>query len=83
MRLGVTPSSALSRLQQRAQEDARLLPPDPRDNDRGRGGVVRFRHLVPEQYEGAAYLPRLWVVDAQRPSTRTIIKTPHRPQGGL
>ena len=83
VRLGVAPSPALSRLQQRTQEDARLLPSDSRDNVSGRGGVVRFRHLVTEQYESAAYLPRLSVVNPLRPSPRIIIKAPDHPQGGL
>ena len=54
--LGVAPFAALSRVQQGAQEDARLGSPDPWDNDRGRGCLVRFRHREPEQYEGAMYL---------------------------
>ena len=49
-------SSPVSQLQQRAQDDAQGLSSNPRDNDRGRGGDVRFRQVYSKQYEAASDL---------------------------
>ena len=83
VQIRVAQSSGVSRLHQRAQEDALLLPANPRDNSRGRNGMVRLRHLDPEQYEEAPHLPRLLLVNALRPPTRLILQAPHLPQRAL